>query len=123
MNTTSQRDGAWLALAALSGLAAVGFGAFGAHGVADPQAKAWLATGAHYQLVHAVAAVTAILLRGQGWRPGVAALLFVVGGWIFGGTLYAMALGGPRILGAVTPIGGLTLMAGWAALAWGGLRS
>jgi uncharacterized membrane protein YgdD (TMEM256/DUF423 family) len=42
---------------------------------------------------------------------------------VFGGTLYALALGGPRWLGAVTPIGGLCFLAGWAALAWGALRA
>ena len=45
----------WLTLAALSGFMGVGAGAFGAHGVHDPKAKAWLETGGHYQLVHALA--------------------------------------------------------------------
>lgn len=105
-----------LALAALSGAIAVAAGAFGAHG-AEGQARDWLQTGGHYQLIHAVAALVALRLeaRGPGW-------LFVAGGLIFAGTLYAMALGAPRWLGAITPIGGVTLIAGWLWLAYAGLR-
>ena len=122
MKATTDDGRIWLTLAALSGLAAVGFGAFGAHGVTDPKARDWLATGAHYQLVHAAAAIAAVLLQGQGRRTLGAAPLFVIGAAVFAGTLYAMALGGPRILGAVTPIGGLTMMIGWLLLAIGALR-
>lgn len=122
MKATTGTGRIWLMLAALSGLAAVGFGAFGAHGVADPKAREWLATGAHYQLVHAAAAMVAILLQGQGrWTSG-AAPAFVIGAAVFAGTLYAMALGAPRVLGAVTPIGGLGMMVGWLLLAVGALR-
>jgi uncharacterized membrane protein YgdD (TMEM256/DUF423 family) len=49
--------------------------------------------------------------RGPAW-------LFVIGGAVFAGTLYLMALGAPRWLGAVTPIGGALLIAGWLWLAW-----
>ena len=105
-----------LILAALSGALAVGSGAFGAHG-ASGQAAEWLKTGAHYQLIHAVAALVALRLdaRGPAW-------LFVAGGGLFALTLYLMALGGPRWLGAVTPIGGTLLIAGWLWLAWSGMR-
>lgn len=101
-----------LALAALSGAIAVGAGAFGAHGASGDAAE-WLKTGAHYQLVHAVAALIAAQLggRGPGW-------LFIAGGAIFAGTLYLMALGLPRWLGAITPIGGVLLIVGWIWLAW-----
>jgi uncharacterized membrane protein YgdD (TMEM256/DUF423 family) len=104
-------------LAALSGAIAVGAGAFGAHGASGSAAE-WLKTGAHYQLIHAVAALVALRLevRGAGW-------LFVVGGGVFAGTLYLMAVGLPRWLGAVTPIGGVLLIAGWLWLAWVGVRS
>jgi uncharacterized membrane protein YgdD (TMEM256/DUF423 family) len=109
----------WMVLASLSGMAAVGAGAFGAHGAADAQAKAWLQTGAQYQMIHALAVFACVML----WRAGgagaqAAAWLFLGGSLIFSGTLYLMALGAPRILGAVTPIGGVMLIAGWAALAW-----
>lgn len=99
-------------LAALSGALAVAAGAFGAHG-ASGQAVEWLRTGGQYQLVHAVAALVAFRLeaRGPAW-------LFVIGGAIFAGTLYLMALGLPRWLGAVTPIGGALLIGGWLWLAW-----
>ena len=103
-------------LAALSGALAVGAGAFGAHGASGDAAE-WLRTGGQYQLVHAVAALAAA-------RMGAVApaWLFVVGAAIFAGTLYAMALGAPRWLGAVTPIGGAALIAGWLWLAWHALR-
>jgi uncharacterized membrane protein YgdD (TMEM256/DUF423 family) len=102
-------------LAGLSGVLAVGAGAFGAHGATGDAAE-WLKTGGHYQLIHAVAALVALNLGARG-----AAWLFLVGGAIFAGTLYLMALGLPRWLGAVTPIGGALLIAGWLWLAWSGL--
>ena len=111
-------DLAWLAvLAALSGAMAVAAGAFGAHG-ANGQAADWLKTGAHYQLVHAVAALVALRMQARG-----AAWLFVAGGLIFAGTLYLMALGMPRWLGAVTPLGGLFLIGAWLWLAWRAKRA
>jgi uncharacterized membrane protein YgdD (TMEM256/DUF423 family) len=104
-------------LAALSGAMAVSAGAYGAHG-AHGDAAEWLKTGAHYQLVHAVAALVAI-----GQPVGAfAGWCFVVGGALFAGTLYAMAFGAPHWLGAVTPFGGLGLIMGWFALAIGAWR-
>lgn len=114
----------WTTLAALWGFIAVAAGAFGAHGVADPKAKEWLHTGAQYQLAHALAVFACFAVwRLYGGAAGVAAWLFLAGSAIFAGTLYAMALGAPRILGAVTPIGGLLLLAGWAVLAWAAFAS
>ena len=107
----------WIvALAGLSGAIAVAAGAFGAHGASGDAAE-WLKTGGHYQLAHAVAALLAVQfgVRGVAW-------LFLAGGAIFAGTLYLMAAGCPRWLGAVTPIGGALLIAGWLWLAWSGLR-
>lgn len=105
-----------LLTAALVGFVGVALGAWGAHGAQfDPKAAAWWQTGVHYQQVHAVVllvlgfAPVSRTLRG-------AAILFVIGILLFAGTLYAMALGGPRILGAITPIGGLALLAGWAGI-------
>ncbi|MEM8695002.1 MAG: DUF423 domain-containing protein [Pseudomonadota bacterium] len=102
--------------ATLSGAMAVGAGAFGAHG-AQGDAAEWLKTGAQYQLAHALAALLAVQLdvRGPAW-------LFVAGGLIFAGTLYLMALGLPRWLGAITPIGGTLLIGGWLWLAWAAVR-
>jgi uncharacterized membrane protein YgdD (TMEM256/DUF423 family) len=100
-------------LAALSGALAVAAGAFGAHG-AEGQAAEWLRTGGQYQLIHAAAALVAVRMsaRGPAW-------LFVGGAAVFAGTLYLMALGLPRWLGAITPIGGAALIAGWLWLAIG----
>ncbi len=105
----------WVA-AALSGALAVTAGAFGAHG-AEGKAAEWLRTGGQYQLVHAVAALVAAQMgmRGPGW-------LFVGGAALFAGTLYLMALGLPRWLGAITPIGGALMIAAWLWLAWSGWR-
>jgi len=99
-------------LAALSGALAVAAGAFGAHG-ASGQAAEWLRTGGQYQLIHALAALVAVRMeaRGPAW-------LFVGGAAVFAGTLYLMALGCPRWLGAVTPLGGAALIVGWLWLGW-----
>jgi uncharacterized membrane protein YgdD (TMEM256/DUF423 family) len=102
--------------AALSGALAVAAGAFGAHGASGPAAD-WLKTGAQYQLLHAIAALAILRLDAKG-----PAILFLAGGAIFAGTLYLMALGLPRWLGAITPIGGALLIAGWLWLAWLGAR-
>lgn len=98
--------------AALSAALAVAAGAFGAHGAANAEAAEWLKTGGVYQLVHAVAALAIMnVARGP-------AVLLLTGGAIFALTLYVMALGGPRWLGAITPIGGTLLIAGWLWAAW-----
>ncbi|MBB6122599.1 DUF423 domain-containing protein [Sphingobium subterraneum] len=99
-------------LAALSAALAIAAGAFGAHGASGPQAAEWLRTGGMYQLVHAVAALVVLpLARGP-------AMLMLIGALIFAGTLYLMALGGPRWLGAITPIGGSALIAAWLWAGW-----
>lgn len=103
--------------AALLGLACVAFGAFGAHGVSDPKAQEWLRTGALYGFVHVLAVFATERLGSR-----LAAPLFLAGVVVFSGSLFAMGLGGPRWLGVVTPVGGLSFMVGWAALAWGATR-
>lgn len=100
------------AFAAISAAMAVTAGAFGAHGAAGPQEVQWLRTGGVYQLVHAVAALA---IMGVARGP---AITLLVGGAIFSITLYAMALGAPKWLGAVTPIGGALLIVGWLWAAW-----
>jgi len=101
-----------VALAALSGAIAVAAGAFAAHG-AGGKAAEWLRTGSQYQLLHAVAALAVLQLT----RGRTVAWLFLLGGLVFGGTLYAMAFGAPHWLGAITPIGGSAFIIGWALLA------
>ena len=68
---------ALVAAAAASGFLAVSAGAFGAHGVVEPQAKALLETGAHYQLIHALAAMVCALLGRQGLSRSM------LNGWVF----------------------------------------
>lgn len=98
-----------VAAAALLAAVAIAAGAFAAHGIDDEQAAGWLDTGSHYLLIHAVAAV-AIGRSGEHRGP---AWLLLGGAALFAATLYAMAAGAPRILGAVTPIGGSAMIAGW----------
>jgi uncharacterized membrane protein YgdD (TMEM256/DUF423 family) len=104
-------------LAAILCFLAVGLGAFGAHalkaalqesGMLDVWNKAVL-----YHLVHAVALI-ALALHGAGNRT--AYYLIVAGILFFSGSLYLMALTNVRWLGAITPIGGLCFLAGWAWL-------
>jgi len=112
-----------LGWAALLGFSAVAAGAFGAHGVSDPRVRGWLQTGGEYGMIHALATIAAVLLaRAGGKGAGAAGWAFVIGGTIFSGSLYAMALTGLLWLGAVTPIGGLSLLFGWGLLSWAGLR-
>lgn len=102
------------ALAALSAAIAVGAAAFGAHAASSAKAAEWLQTGGHYQLAHAIAAL--VLIRWPAMmRP---AQILIVGSLLFAATLYAMALGAPHWLGAVTPIGGALMIAGWLWAAW-----
>lgn len=113
----------WLILAAVCGFFGVAGGAFGAHGVQDPQAREWLRTGALYAFVHVLAVFASVVLVGLGAdRARLAPALFLPGVLIFTGSLYAMALGAPRWFGAITPIGGLLFLAGWAVLAWAALQ-
>lgn len=106
-------------LAALSGLAAVALGAFAAHGVHDPKAAEWLRTGAQYEFMHAMATFACATFMNIGAaRARLAPAFFLSGTVAFSGSLYAMALGAPRILGAVTPIGGVLFLIGWGILAW-----
>ncbi len=112
---------------ALFGCTAVAAGAFGAHGLKarlDPDALAIFDTAARYQLMHALA-LFACAWVGQQW-PGPAArasaVLFALGIVLFSGSLYALSLGGPRLLGAITPLGGLLLLSAWLALGWAALR-
>jgi len=104
-------------IAAILAALAVGLGALGAHALkeqfqAQPTAREWWDTASHYLLVHAaVAALLPLYARVAQWCMLSGALLFA-------STLYAMALGAPHWLGAVTPIGGVLLIVGWLSFAW-----
>jgi uncharacterized membrane protein YgdD (TMEM256/DUF423 family) len=101
---------------------AVAAGAFGAHALAarlSPERLVTWETAARYHMIHALALVLVGALAAAWPAPllKVAAWLFLVGIVLFGGTVYTLALGGPRWLGAVTPLGGLSLIAGWVVVA------
>ena len=100
-----------LIAAALSAALAIAAGAFGAHGAASEQAAGWLRTGGTYQLIHAVAALALMRLAPR------AAWVLLAGAGLFAATLYAMALGAPHWLGAITPLGGLLMIGGWICVA------
>lgn len=111
-------------LAALSAFLAVAFGAFAAHGAKDARAAELLHTGSLYQMTHALAVFGWLALRqfGEGGPDGKVGLatpaLFLIGTVLFSGSLYALAFGAPRVMGMITPFGGLCFLAGWLLLAW-----
>ncbi|HEY5107345.1 MAG TPA: DUF423 domain-containing protein [Caulobacteraceae bacterium] len=114
---------AWLTLAMVSALISVCVGAFAAHGGAAPAASELLRTGAQYQFMHAMACVACAVFMGLGARGAAhAPALFLAGSALFSGSLYAVALGAPRWIGAVTPIGGLLFLTGWLMLIWSARR-
>jgi uncharacterized membrane protein YgdD (TMEM256/DUF423 family) len=108
----------WLLLAAVSGLIAVAAGAFGAHALADLPERYLNAfkTGAQYQMYH-VLALLAVALAPASRAAAGAAICFLAGTVLFSGSLYALALTQMGVFGAITPVGGVLFIAGWAALA------
>lgn len=115
----------WLSIGAVNGFLAVAAGAFAAHGLEGriaPRALEIFQTGAQYHLTHALAIVAASLVRGQAVRRAtVAAWLFTLGIVLFSGSLYFLALTNSTALVIATPLGGVSLLAGWVALALAGL--
>jgi uncharacterized membrane protein YgdD (TMEM256/DUF423 family) len=116
-------DRTFFALGAGLALLAVAIGAFGAHGLrgrGTPELLDVFETGARYHMYHALAllAVAWACSRWPAAAPAAAGWLFVAGIAVFSGSLYLMVLTGQRWLGAVTPIGGLAFLLGWALLAW-----
>jgi len=115
-------------LAALNMIAAVGAGAFGAHGLKRMLAPDLLAvwqTGVLYHLVHALGLFVVALL---GARYGstllsTAGTVMFAGIVLFSGSLYVLAITGTRWLGAVTPLGGVAFLVAWALVAWAAWRS
>jgi uncharacterized membrane protein YgdD (TMEM256/DUF423 family) len=111
-----------LMIAALLGAAAVLLGAFGAHALRetlDEHALAIWHTAVEYQFWHVLAAIAVALLAREGSSMclRIAAIAYVVGIVLFCGSLYALALGGPRIVGVITPFGGVAFVIDWIALA------
>jgi uncharacterized membrane protein YgdD (TMEM256/DUF423 family) len=117
-----------ITISAVMGFVAVALGAFGAHALRarlTPDMLAIWKTANEYHFYHALALLLVGVLARQ--TPtinyGVPAACFLIGTVIFSGSLYVLALSGMRWLGAITPIGGLLFLAGWAWLAWSTLRS
>ena len=123
-----------LVASGIAGCLAVALGAFGAHALrgmlaalpdGDARLKVW-ETAAHYHLVHAIAVAIAAYAAGRAASPALASYAgycFLAGILLFSGSLYAMGLTGVRALGAITPFGGLSFIAGWALLAVTAWRS
>lgn len=121
-------SGIWLAVGAGYGLLGVALGAFGAHALKARLSVELLAvwkTAVEYQMYHALALLgVGILMRQLGASAPLqwAGACFALGVLLFSGSLYALCLSGVRVLGAVTPFGGVLLLAGWALLLVAALR-
>lgn len=119
----------WLALGAAYGFLAVGLGAFGAHALKarlTPDLLAVWRTAVEYHFYHALALLAVGLLARQLPPSGAlntSGVCFALGVLLFSGSLYALALSGVRVLGAITPLGGVLFLIGWACLAYVALKS
>jgi uncharacterized membrane protein YgdD (TMEM256/DUF423 family) len=111
---------------ALFALSGVILGAFGAHALQDilveRDSVATWDTAVHYQMWHALALILISLIDEQTTSRLPGGRCFIIGTLLFSGSLYALALGGPRWLGPITPLGGLCLIIGWGAFAWHSVR-
>ena len=107
----------WLAIAGLGGAASVAAGALAAHLADDAKAAELLRTGALYGMVHAAALLGVVAIGARRLAVRVAGSSFAAGIVLFSFSLFALAAGAPRWLGWVTPVGGVALITGWAALA------
>jgi uncharacterized membrane protein YgdD (TMEM256/DUF423 family) len=117
----------WIFLGAVLGAVSVIAGAFGAHALAarlGPRELQLWETAARYLMYGGLAMVLVGLFGAPGARRGVdaAGWCLLAGSVIFSGTVFGLALGGPRWLGAVTPIGGTLLIAGFLIFAWAALK-
>jgi uncharacterized membrane protein YgdD (TMEM256/DUF423 family) len=117
----------FFALGSITALLAVAAGAFGAHALEarlSPDRLDTFKLGAQYQMYHGLAllAVAWATTRWPGGLTTAAGWLFVAGIVVFCGTVYALGLGAPRWLGAITPLGGVSFLLGWLLLAWASLR-
>jgi uncharacterized membrane protein YgdD (TMEM256/DUF423 family) len=111
----------FLLIGALAGFLGVALGAFGAHALRSrlsPEMMAAFESAVRYQMYHALAIIMVGLILGRldGWMFRAAGWAFTLGIVLFSGSLYLLALTGVTILGAVTPLGGLAFLVGWALL-------
>jgi len=112
----------FLLIGSLAALLGVTIGAFGTHalrGRIAPDMLGVFETAVRYQMYHAIAIVlvSALMTRLDGWLIHAAGWSFTIGIVLFSGSLYLLAATGTRILGAITPIGGVFFIVGWACLA------
>ncbi|AYV55934.1 DUF423 domain-containing protein [Leptospira kmetyi] len=117
-----------LILSSLSGFLGVALGAFGAHAlktVITPDLLAVYETGNRYHLIHSILplilALTGFVNRNK--AAWISSILFLAGILIFSGSLYVLAITGIRILGAITPIGGVSFLIAWALLGFSAIGS
>ncbi|MGH8114763.1 MAG: DUF423 domain-containing protein [Rhodanobacteraceae bacterium] len=105
--------------AAAAGASAVVLGALGAHALrgvlSAPMLEIWN-TAVHFQFWHALALVACAMLARRSHAAYLGSILFALGIVLFCGSLYALALGAPRMVGIVTPLGGLCFIAAWIGL-------
>lgn len=114
-------------LGSLLALCAVLFGAFGAHALretlsAHDSIQIW-ETAVRYQMWHALALIMLSMIPGTQSIPKMTCPCFLVGSLLFSGSLYGLALNGPKWLGPVTPLGGLCLMIGWLLLVYSSYKN
>lgn len=112
-------SGAHALLVGLAGASAVGLGAFGAHalrGMVDDAGMQVWHTAVQYHFWHALAMFVAVVGLAPGRARSVAVALFALGIVLFSGSLYALALGAPRLTGVMTPVGGLAFIVAWIAV-------
>jgi len=111
----------FISLGAVAAAAGIGLGAFGAHGLRAVLGTAelgWWETATRYWLVGALGMLLFGVFQSTHPRSALPGWLLLFGSVLFSGSLYAMALGAPRALGALTPLGGLGLLAGFLCFAW-----
>ena len=116
-------DRLFFALGAISGFLGVALGAFAAHGLKsrlDPSQLAVFEIAVRYHMYHAFAllAVGWAQTRWPGGTLTASGWFFVIGTLLFSGSLYVLSVTGARWLGAVAPVGGFALLAGWLCMAW-----
>ncbi|WP_411349498.1 DUF423 domain-containing protein [Paenibacillus sp. WLX2291] len=118
----------YIIIASILGMIGVIFGAFGSH-ILEPIIGARIETfktGVEYHFVHTLAVLLVALLAGQLGESRLlrwSAMLFVIGIVFFSGSLYVLCITGVKVLGAITPIGGVCFIAGWILLAIAAARS
>ncbi|SBT19267.1 hypothetical protein MGA5115_03429 [Marinomonas gallaica] len=115
----------WGAIATLQAFISVAAGAFGAHGlkqIVAEQNLAWWQTASQYMMYHSLGGILAVVLMAVSARFLWSVKLFTLGNLLFSGSLFVMTLTDIRLLGAITPIGGVLYLSGWLVLLIGFLK-